>query len=123
MGAGIVTAAHGGAGLSGGGRGGKRQRRTRRAPRSATLLLWALMVGLAVLAGSMAPPDTARPAAAASSYPVGSLDSPAEGATVISSVDVSGWAADLGASVGVGVDRVQVYFDSALRGTATYGLS
>src|SRR4051812_45661316 len=113
MGAQVVVAAWVGAGRRWGRRSGSVRRYAR--------ILWAMVIALAALASLMPPPDSTATVAAAGSFPVGSLDSPAEGATIVGSGDVGGWAADVGAAVGVGVDRVQVYLDGALRGTATYG--
>src|SRR5690349_13480753 len=82
---------------------------------SALLLLAALFAG----AFQLAPLD----ASAASTYPRGSIDGPAEGATVSGSVNVSGFAIDHAATVGTGVDQVHIHVDGTFRGNALYGRS
>ncbi|HET6317663.1 MAG TPA: cellulase family glycosylhydrolase, partial [Chloroflexota bacterium] len=52
---------------------------------------------------------------------LGVVDSPQEWATVYDSMRVSGWAVDLGATAGSGVDRVQVLLDGTYVADATYG--
>jgi hypothetical protein len=58
---------------------------------------------------------------AAPTYPSGSLDSPAESQSVSGSVSVSGWALDMAAPNGSGVDRAQVFVDGVYVADATYG--
>jgi hypothetical protein len=56
-------------------------------------------------------------------YPAGSLDWPADNLSVSGSVAVNGWALDMGAPSGSGVDRVQVFIDGVYANDATYGLA
>src|SRR5437764_73443 len=60
-------------------------------------------------------------ASAAATYPRGSIDSPADGATVSGGATISGWAVDLAATTDSGVDGVQIYVDGAYKGDAVYG--
>jgi hypothetical protein len=59
--------------------------------------------------------------AAGEGNPMCHIDMPAAGATVSASTTVMGWAIDRAATSGTGVDRVEVYLDGVLVGTATYG--
>jgi hypothetical protein len=60
--------------------------------------------------------------AATPSYPSGWIDTPAAGARLTgSTATISGWALDAGSTTTTGVDRVDMYLDGALVGTATYG--
>ena len=54
-------------------------------------------------------------------YPRGSLDIPANGQTVSGTTPVAGWAIDLAAHQGTGVDRVQIYLDGVQVATADLG--
>jgi hypothetical protein len=56
-------------------------------------------------------------------YPSGSLDSPLDNSSVSGSVQVSGWALDMGAASGSGVDRVHVWVDGQYVGDAALLLS
>jgi len=85
------------------------------------LISGALLLVAAVLAGAFQLSPLV--ASAASSYPRGSVDGPAEGATISGSVNVSGFAIDHAATVGTGVDHVHVYVDGIFRGEALYGRS
>src|ERR1700730_1452297 len=60
------------------------------------------------------------PVSAATTFPAGYVDYPAPGATVTGSLTVGGGAADLAATTGTGVDRVQVYVDGSYLGDAVY---
>jgi hypothetical protein len=51
----------------------------------------------------------------------GLIESPTEWADTSTDVRVTGWAADLAAGSGTGVDTVQVYLDGSLKGNAAYG--
>jgi hypothetical protein len=52
---------------------------------------------------------------------IGVIDSPQEWATVSGSLNVAGWAVDLGSPTGTGVDGVSVYVDGAAMAGAQYG--
>src|SRR4051812_44718741 len=104
-------------------RNGKGHGRLTMVPRATLMLLYALVAVLAATTGLVSSPGVGSVAAADASYPAGQFDAPADGATIVGSVDVSGWGLDAGAPTGTGVDRVQIYLDGALRGTASYRLS
>jgi hypothetical protein len=57
-----------------------------------------------------------------------SIDVPVEGAAVSGTVEVAGWAVDLAASTGTGVNTIHIYRggpagDGVFVGAATYGVS
>src|SRR5438876_929662 len=77
-----------------------------------------LALGLILAGGSptrlaaFAPPRGDNPAPVASgstSDPRAELDAPADGSDIASSFTVTGWAVDLGASEGTGIDAVHVW--------------
>src|SRR5438309_1330033 len=55
------------------------------------------------------------------SAPMGAVDLPTEGATVVGIVEVRGWAIDQKAQSASGVDEVELFIDGASVGDAAYG--
>jgi hypothetical protein len=53
--------------------------------------------------------------------PAGSLDNPPAGATVTGTVSVGGFAVDVAAATGTGVNRVQIFLNGEYKGDAVYG--
>jgi len=58
----------------------------------------------------------------APSAPRGTIDNPTAGETIADTIDVYGWAVDLGATGNSGVDHVELYLDGTSMGEAQYGL-
>lgn len=77
---------------------------------------------MAFLASTMLVPVNAASAAPVT-YPSGNIDAPADGASVGSTLTVTGWALDAASETGTGVDKVDVFVDSVSRGEAIYGLT
>jgi hypothetical protein len=57
------------------------------------------------------------------SAPSGAVDSPADGATVSTPIEIRGWALDEAAASGIGIDRIRLYVDGEFLTEAEMGQS